>query len=675
MSTAGFLPRKNLRTLIKRILVLNIVIYMCIGLLLPNFNYAAQTKYPYTKGKLNNYPGYEALIQSLITKHPNWNFTILETGLDWNEVIKNETVAIHGRNLVYYTDTGNWVCSTCGDRPYDTGLWKCASEATVSYYMDPRNWLNESNIFQFENLAYNGEIQNIDGVNKILSSVKWASGNKIHYIKPDGTEGVISKSYAQVIMEASAEAGISPYHLAARIKQEQGAGTTLSATGRGDNATYKGYYNLLNIKATGGDVVGNALRHAKSEGWNDPEKSIIGGARFIASSYITKGQSTLYLQKFDVDNSDGSLYYHQYMQNVSAAYSEGNMVRSSYESMGLINSNLSFVIPVYNNMPTEMCPSPAEITLVTQNVKVKNDKVIVRSGRGSDKPEIAKVNKGDILLRIEISGTQTDGYNWDKIVLPDGRKGYIARNYIEKVDDVTNANTVAVANTEVNLRNGPGTTDTRVISTLTSGQSVTIIEKGKYNGLDGFNWSRVKLSNGVQGYLASNYLTKVEGSNYTIAYVNCNDDGRVCVRSGAGTNHSVVTTLGKNTKVTVLKKAAGEANGYKWDKIVTADGLEGYIANSYLRYEENKPAEQDKPNEGNNNQNANTPKTYKLGDCNGDNTINSGDLLSLKKYLLGTNIVKDEGILKSMDVNKDGAINSGDLLLVKKHLLGTYTIK
>ncbi|MBR4261580.1 MAG: SH3 domain-containing protein, partial [Clostridia bacterium] len=176
-------------------------------------------------------------------------------------------------------------------------------------------------------------------------------------------------------------------------------------------------------------------------------------------------------------------------------------------------------------------------------------------------------------------------------------------------------------------------------------------------------------------YLASNYLTKVEGSNYTIAYVNCNDDGRVCVRSGAGTNHSVVTTLGKNTKVTVLKKAAGEANGYKWDKIVTADGLEGYIANSYLRYEENKPAEQDKPNEGNNNQNANTPKTYKLGDCNGDNTINSGDLLSLKKYLLGTNIVKDEGILKSMDVNKDGAINSGDLLLVKKHLLGTYTIK
>lgn len=207
----------------------------------------------------------------------------------------------------------------------------------------------------------------------------------------------------------------------------------------------------------------------------------------------------------------------------------------------------------------------------------------------------------------------------------------------------------------MNLRNGPGTTDTRVISTLTSGQSVTIIEKGKYNGLDGFNWSRVKLSNGTQGYLASNYLTKVEGSNYTIAYVNCNDDGRVCVRSGAGTNHSVVTTLGKNTKVTVLKKAAGEANGYKWDKIVTADGLEGYIANNYLRYEENKPTEQDKPNEGNNNQNTEN-QTSNVVDINGD-----GKISLLDAYDVLSHIKQKKKFNAALDFNKDGKISLLDV--------------
>lgn len=653
----NILPTKvNARKIAKKIFIVSIIIYICIGLLFPSIKLAAQTKAPYVQGSLEKYSGYEKLISSLKQKHPTWSFTILDTGLDWNEVIKNETVASHGRSLIYYTNNGSWVCSTCGDKPYDSGKWKCASETAVAYYMDPRNWLNENNIFQFEDLSYNEKVHNVEGVNKILKDVLWANGTNIAYTKPDGIVATIEKTYAQVIMEAAKEAGVSPYHLAARIKQEQGAKVAASSTGNGKYEGYVGYYNLFNIKATGSNIIANALKHAKEEGWDNPEKSIKGGAKFIAAEYIKRGQSTLYLQKFDVDNSDGAMYYHQYMQNISAALTEGNTVRSSYESMGMLDSNLNFVIPVYKNMPVDNSISPDGISLVTQNVKVIGDNVSIRDGKGTACKEIAKVNKNDILLRIEIMGTKENDYFWDKVVLPNGTKGYIARNFIEQTADVTNANISAIANVNVNLRNGPGINSTKVLYTITAGQSVTIIETGKYNGLDGYNWSRVKLSNGAQGYLVSEYLTEVASTNYIIAYVDCDDNGKVNVRNGIGTNNAVVTTLRKNDKVTVLKKAEGKANGHTWDKIVTKDGLEGYIANTYLKYEENNQSG------SNNNDNSNNSPANSH-DVDGNGSINSSDLFYIIKFLK-----ENKEFNKAYDVNNDGKVNSSDLYQVIVYL-------
>lgn len=655
----------------KKVIILVILVvfisYIIISNLISGKSYAAQSIESYSKERISKYPGYQNLIENLKSKHPNWQFKILYTGLDWNQVIKNETTASHGRNLVYYDKSGAWICNTCGNKKYDNGKWRCASETTVSYYMDPRNWIYEDDIFQFENLSYDPSSQNIDGVRRILSSAQWANGSTIKYVKTDGSQGEINKSYAQVIFEAAKEVNISPYHLASRIVLEQGKGSTLSSTANGTYNGYYGCYNFCNIKASGKDkpeVIRNAIIYASGKNWNDPESSIRGGAKFIASEYINVGQSTLYLQKFDVDNRDGKLYYHQYMANISAAQTESISVRKSYADLNVLDNNFTFVIPVYENMPSEVCTSPDSSRIVTQNVRIKGTNVQVRNSPSLIGTVLTKLNTGDIVLRIECATSQNGGYYWDKIVLSSGAKGYIARNYIEQIDDVTNCNVSAIANTSVKLRNGPGTSGTSTVTILINGQALNIIEKDKYNDINGFNWWRVKLSNGTQGYIASKYLAEVgnggntgDEKNYKIATVQCNANSSVSLRAEPNTSSAVRAGLHKGDTVTVTQENVAYANGFNWDKVVTSVGLEGYIANKYL-------IKGDTPNSDPTPEPEPQPPIFdNLKDINNDNVMNLLDAYDILAYLKSSTAYNSK-----YDANNDGNVNLLDVYDILAYL-------
>lgn len=722
----------NGKKIVGIITILTIISYFLINSINSKYTYAVTQTRENLSNKINNYPGYIELINKLKASHPNWNFRILYTGLDWNQVIKNE--ATHGRNLVSSSKTGAWVCPVCGNKSYDTG-WKCASEATISYYMDPRNSLNEDYIFQFEALSFNENVQNIEGVKKILSDVGYMQGTTITYTKTDGTKGTINKSYAQVIMEAAKESNVSPYHLATRIRQEQGTGNTPGTLARGTYPGFVGYYNFFNVGASGNgeaQVIQNGLTRAKNNGLTDPEKSIKYGAKFISEDYISKGQDTGYLQKFDVDNTDGIMFYHQYMQNVSASKSEGAKTKTSYNSLGLLNANIDFIIPVYENMPATACPQPGSDTIVTQDVKVKGTNVNIREGRSSSSRIIATVNTGDVLLRIEVASSTSGGYYWDKVVLPNGQKGYIARNYIVDIADVTNCNDSVIANTAVNLRNGPGTEGTTIVTTLIEGQACTRIEQGKYN-LNGYIWDRVVLSDGKKGYVARNYLNLANSGTNTnvgseLVKVIC--PSGLKVRSEPGTDKTMAKYLTKGEIVTRIQKDVSRANGYIWDKIVTSDGITGYVARgdssgAYIETVNNNVPQQ--PNttpdikveefkleddkligtpdltieyiKGKNAGKTITIKdatgkvvdtgdvgtgykitidkkeytVVKYGDTNGDGKVNSADALDILKQSVEM-INKTKEYLEAMDTNKDGKVNSEDALLVLKKAVGLSQI-
>ena len=456
------------------ILILTIIIYYLLGAYINNKSYAVSRSRSTDLETFvdGNYPGYLALINDLKSAHPNWTFTILYTGLDWNNVIYNETSALHGRSLVQNSSSG-WICPTCGTRAYDNGTWYCASPTTVSYYMDVRNWLTESYIFAFETLSYDETTQTIDGVQRILSGT-FMDKEKITYFDTEGNEQTIDKSYSEIIMEAAKENNVSPYHLASRIKQEQGKGnnglingTYTYTDGEGNTVTdLRGYYNYFNIGASGGNtstIIKNGLTMAKSKEWTTPELAIKGGATFLAAEYISNYQDSLYLEKYQVDNA-GGLYNHQYMQNVSAPYSEGYSTYIAYRDLGMLNYSFNFVIPVYENMPVSLSPMPNAVSMdiVTENVKVTTSysALKLRSSASSSGTLVGSLNKGSIALRIE-KGTamSSDGRYWDKVLYDTGSSliiGYAARTdtdgsqYLTPVDDVVTTNEKAITTDNVN---------------------------------------------------------------------------------------------------------------------------------------------------------------------------------------------------------------------------------
>lgn len=690
---------------------------------------AGQNTKVYTKGSniLDKYEGYSELLDNLLEKHPKWTFTILFTGLDWDTVIKNETISAHGRNLVQ-GETGAWICSVCGDKPYDNGSWRCASAATVEYYMDPRNALyDETYLFQFENLKWVDNTYTIEGIEFILDGCDYLLKDKITYKKTDGKTGTINKTYSQVIMEAAEKAGISPYHLASRIRQEQGTGSQASPSATGNYSGYIGYYNFFNVGATGSgssSIIKNALTYAKQQKWNDPVKAIEGGAQFLVEEYIQYGQSTLYLQKFDVDDSDGDLYWHQYQQNVAAAKTESIGIMKSYKEIDEnLNMPFNFVIPVFEDMPDTKCPIPGTQSVVTQNIEVTDASIIVYKSKDKNSTQLATLKKGEKLLRIEIDSNKTNGYLWSKVVLADGRKGYIISSGVKKIADITNCNISAVAVEPGNVRNGPGTSGTKILITLTEGQRVTIIEKGKYKNIDGYDWSRIVLADGTQGYIVARYVEEVKDDGTTesgqdIVKVVC--DGGLSLRKEPGTSSELLGYIDKGEYLTRTEKAVANKNGYVWDKVVTGKGTTGYVARGdddedYIQVVDStnitgsgfetigtnlmcepditvqnviskasgvvvKNASGTKVTTGNIGTGYRITykgKTYtvvKLGDVNGDGKITSADLLTMQRHLIGSSKITNTAKKSASDINGDKKITSADLLAIKRHLLKILNI-
>lgn len=331
---------------------------------------------------ISSFPNsYKPYLRKLHAIHPNWTFKIDNTNLDWAASVtaesqKGQSSISYLYPSLFYRDSEN-----PNGIIVDGKSWYAPCYDAVGYYLDPRNFLTEKNIFMFESLVYN-EKQN-SSVQGILNG---------SFMEGSFSEEGYTKKYADAFIEAAKTSGVSSTHLASRALQEMG--TKMSSAASGTVSGYEGYYNFYNIGAYSGEnnyILG--LQRAVKEGWNTRQKAITGGALFIANKYVNNGKDTLYFQKFNVSSKRKTApYTYEYMTNIMAPSSESASIYSSYEKNGKLGDNYTFTIPVYNNMTSNAYKVSRTDTVggnETDNGKTEEN----NNNGGNNKPEISPETK------------------------------------------------------------------------------------------------------------------------------------------------------------------------------------------------------------------------------------------------------------------------------------------
>lgn len=368
---------------------------------------------------ISNFPeSYQILLNKLVEKngYTNWKFKAFYTDIDWNELVENETK--HMKNTIYksqysaYPDSWYCECGQEGDKNF-----YCASKEITEYYLDPRNFLTNITIFQFLDLSNSSDVP-VSQIEKIVKGT---------YLDGTTKTGV---RYAQAIKDASEASGESAYSIIIRIFQELGKESIKPVQISGQDPDYPNIYNFYNYGANDGDNnIKNALAYAQKKGWTDEYKAIVEGAKLAASSYLKRGQNTKYLYKFDVVGSTKSdLYEKQYMTNVEDPNSQAQQLQKVYAENGLLDSELTFIIPIYKNMPTyKKLPSTQTGNLYYVSSNYTN--VALRSEPSTTTGYRIEPLRKDTIINV----LQTGINGWAKVEV-NGKTGYISEEYITKVN-------------------------------------------------------------------------------------------------------------------------------------------------------------------------------------------------------------------------------------------------
>ena len=564
---------------------------------------------------------YKPMLRELHAMYPNWVFEAQITNLTWDEVIKGESAL--GKNLVHESADSSWKSTQTGAydweknewKEFDSGGWVAASTEIIQYYMDPRNFLDSTNIFQFIKQSYNASALD-------ATQLAQKKADLTNMVKGTYLAGACDGStYVDVIMNVAASTKVCPFTLASMMIQEQGtdgSGRSISGTVSG----YEGYYNYLNIGAYKTDRFSSAvvrgLWYAKGgddnstsygRPWNTRTKAITGGALYYGNNFVNVGQDTLYLKKFNVQGNN--LYGHQYMTNVAGAASEGVHMSKAYDAKAR-EAALIFKIPVYKNLPATVSVKPSgddNPNYMLKSLSVSGYSITPTFSMYETSYSLIVPNSvSSITVNAQaasstttVSGTGTKNLSvgTNAITVTTKAQNGSTRTYTISVVRQAASNTGGGTN-----NGGSNNGETTVATPSVSSSTYKVNSNSTVTGITSFP---IKASDFTKKFAVANGSVKITNSNGTAETGNVGTGDQVRVYDSTG------------------------AHKFTYNVVI-------------------------------------------YGDTNGDGRINAQDLLLIQKNNIRVSTLN--GVFSSAaDVNKDGKVNAQDLLLVQKHNIKIYTIK